>query len=219
MLLPNMTYTELRNEFDGDYEESVKPRLLHILEDNRYRRFCLKLQSDQFHAFKPIELTSKKGNHCTIYLSTYGKSDFRITQSVHSQTLMKIQGTRGVNYMTRADTTNGVYHCIFSHHLFERYAERRWGRKDANIKDVMVDVITQLNHILQKPINDARYPNGFFCLSTLGVFLGESVPEDKFVIYKTFVSFDLLHSSQNDICDELTPLLEWMDKEMPNDIL
>lgn len=219
MLLPNMTYKELRNEFDRDYEESVEPRLFRILEDNRYRRFCLKLRANQFHAFNPIEFKSKRNNHCVIYLSTQGKADFRVSKGLHSQTLMIIQGKRGANYMTRSDTTNGVVHCIFSHHLFERYAERKLGRADANIKDVILDVITQLNHVLQKPINDERYPNGFFSISSFGVFLGESIPDDNFVIFKTFISFELLHSNQNEICDELTPLLEWIDKEMPFDIL
>lgn len=219
MLLPNMTYNELRNEFDRDYTESVEPRLFHIHEDNKYRRFCLKLRANQFHAFKPIEFTSKGNNQCVIYLSTQGKTDFRASQGLHSQTLMKIQGERGANYMTRADTTKGVVYCIFSHHLFERYAERKLGRTDTNIKNVILDVISQLNHILQKPINDDRYPNGFFSISSLGVFLGEYITDENFVVYKTFVSFELLHSSQNEICDELSPLLEWMDKEMPCDIL
>lgn len=218
MLLPNMTYSELSNEFDKDYEESVFPRIIRINNDNRYRRFCLKLDANEFHAFKPVEFTSKRKNQCIIYLSTHGKSDYRASKGLHSQTLMKVQGVHGANYMTRTDTTNDIHHCIFSHHLFERYAERKWGRKDANINDVMLDVFPQLNHVLQKPINDVRYPNGFFCISQFGVFLGEYIPDDKFVIYKTFVSFDLLRSDQNEIRDELTPLLEWMDKEMPNEV-
>lgn len=218
MLLPNMTYSELIKEFNRDYEESVLPRLYHINNDNKYRRFCLKLGSNQFHAFKPIEFKTKRNNQCVIYLSTHGKSDFRASNGLHSQLLMKIQGARGINYMTKSETINGVEHCIFSYHLFERYAERKWGRTDIDINKIILEVVPQLNHVASKELNDKRYPNGIFSLCPLGIFLGEYIQEDNFMIYKTFVSFDLLHSNQEDICQELTPLLEWLDKEMPNNI-
>lgn len=218
MLLPNMTYSELSREFDIDYNGSVLPRLYNIHNDKKYRRFCLKLRSDQFHAFKPVEFTSKRDNQCVIYLSTHGKADFHARGGLHSQTLMKIQCAHGINYMTRAETINGAEHCIFSYHLFERYAERKWGATDVDINKVILDVIPQLNHVAYKELNDIRYPNGIFCLCPLGIFLGEYIEEDNFRIYKTFVSFDLLHSNQEDICKELTPLLEWMDKEMPNEV-
>lgn len=178
MLLPNMTYSELGKEFNRDYEDSVLPHLKHIHDDNKYRRFCLKLRSDQFHAFKPVEFTSKRGNQCVIYLSTHGKADFRASGGLHSQTLMKIQGARGINYMTKTETIKGVEHCIFSYHLFERYAERKWGKTGVDINEVILDVIPQLNHVAYKELNDKRYPNGIFCLCPLGVFLGEYIEEE-----------------------------------------
>lgn len=218
MLLPNMSYSELSREFDLDYNDSVWPRIKRIVNNKIYRKVCLGLRSEECHAFKPIEFKSKSNNDIVIYITSYGKSDFK-RNGLHSQTLMKIQGNRASNYITRVDSTGGVLHCIFSHHLFERYAQRKLNDINADIKDVMTEVITQLNHVVQKPVNDDRYPNGFFAISTFGVFLGEYISDERFVIYKTYVSFEQLHSSQDKLHDSLQPLLEWMDKEMPNDIL
>ena len=78
MIVDSMTYEEIISEFKkdwGNYFPNVLPRFMN---DSKYRRYMLKEAKDNVPVFfKPIELTSKRGNKYILQINSKGRSDYK----------------------------------------------------------------------------------------------------------------------------------------------
>ena len=78
MIVDSMTYEEIVAEFKHDWRNYFPFVLSNFLDDNRYRRYMLKEAKDNVPVyFKPIELTSKRGNKYILQINSKGRTDYK----------------------------------------------------------------------------------------------------------------------------------------------
>jgi len=167
----------------------------------KYRRLIIKSSRFPLY-FKPVEYTSKRGNDYLIFFQANTKKDYdgRILFAV-----ICVHNTKeGLNVMmfVKPPQRNIV---IYSPHLFSRYRTRFLKEDSLSSLDVIkrffkINATTVVNHVGNDEIVGT---------CNEGVLLGKFIDGGKVVIYKTFVSFDMLFENQSEYREDY---LEWLLK-------
>lgn len=185
--------TETMTDFEI-YEEVRKEHGLIISYVDRiapkYRRPILKSNKFPIY-FNPIEYETKKGNKYLIFIEARCKKDC----NSFLYTIICIYNKSGLNaVMLNSNNTIASNITIYSPHFFSRYRTRF-------LKDEKISTLDVIKRYFK--INPTAYPsdvedsNSLALTCNEGVLFGK-ISDRNVVVVKTYVSFDMLYSSQND---------------------
>ena len=216
MIVDSMSYEEVVAEFEYDWEHYFPYVIPKQLDDNKYRRFILKQTRDIPVYFKPIKLTSKRGNQYILQINSKGKSDF------------KKYGLLFILYMY-FHRPEGIYVVLFCSescnsferktynfyipHLFDRYRERELKDIHKPKLETIIDFFQNNSTTNPAPIDNNKYKNSVFCAVTNGVMLGSRY-NNYIYEHRTFITFDMLKGDQIETSENLTSVLKaYIEKE------
>ena len=199
MIVDSMSYEEIVAEFKKDWHSYFPNVLPQIMEDKKYRRYMLKQTKDNVRVyFKPIELTSKRGNKYILQLSSKGKSDYKKSGLLFILYMYyhRPEGIYVVMLTSKGSRTleEDLYN-VYTPHLFDRYRER--DLKDIH-KPKMQTIIDFFQHNATGEfltVDNVKYPNSIFVTVPTGVLLGSIYNEQIFEL-RTYVSFEMLKGNQ-----------------------
>lgn len=215
MVVESMNYEEIVAEYNKDWYSEIAEKVACIISNNnqKYRRYIMQnLRSEQHFYFKPIFLTSKRGNNYVLHISTRGWADYK-KNNVLFLIYMYYKQKDGIHVVMpnwRRDSYAFDGFIFYTSHLFDRYREREM--KDVYIPkmDAVIECMKWNCTTRHKETFNEKYPNSIFIASPYGVMLG-TLLDDGNKIMKTYLSFDMLRGQQNDDKDELKEIvLEYM---------
>lgn len=155
--------------------------------EKKYWRVIVKKPNASF-VFKPIEYTSLRKNKYIIMLNSAGKKDLRLHGVLYNAFLIYRKKESIYVVLSKLGTPCS----ILTSHLFDRYRERFF--KDMTIPKM--EVIKSYIYNNYMFYSDIGPDNVVYGTVNDGINLGESYPKDNYVVYKTFVSRELLFSDQ-----------------------
>lgn len=207
MVVESMNHKEIIAEYDKDWKSEMELKVENILvnTNNTYRRYIMKnLRNEQFFFFKPIFLTSSRGNKYVLQISTRGWADFKKNNLLFCIYMyyMRNDGIHVVmpNWKSNSCSFDGFV--FYTSHLFDRYREREM--KDVNIPkmNAIIECIKLNACFRHKEIVSNKYHNSIFIVSPCGVMLG-TLLEDGNKIMKTYLTFEMLKDQQIDDKNEM----------------
>lgn len=187
MITETMSDTEIHIEAKADryelhnYMERIIQRYRHtIITSHRFPIY-----------FPPITYTSDRKNKYLIFFEARCKKDW----SNLLYTIVCLYDNNGIYAMTFSESFDKLY--LYPPHFFSRYRTRFL--KDENIPTL--DVIKRFFKINPTTQMEDGDNNEIYGTCNEGAVFGKR--EDNRIIYKTFVSFDMLFESQDNIKTEL----------------
>lgn len=216
MIVDSMTYEEVVAEFRYDWKNYLTDIIQRHIEDNKYRRFVLKQTKDNIPVnFKPITLTSKRGNKYILQINSKGRSDFKKNGPLYSLYMYyhRPEGIYAVllcSIGSRSFETE-IYN-IYIPHFFDRYRERE-------LKDIHKPKLETIINFFQKNstgqysnIDNPKYKDSIFYTVATGVMLG-SIYNDSINELRTYITFEMLRGNQIDTNVDLsTRISEYIEK-------
>ena len=156
----------------------------------KYRRPIIKSSKFPMY-FTPIEFVSRKNNRYLIFFEARNKKDWERGILYTIICLYEKQG--GTNVMMFSTVSKGIH--IYSPHFFSRYRSRFL--KDDSISPL--DVIKRFFKINPTAtISVVEDSDEFYGTCNEGAAFGK-ITADNVIVLKTFVSFEMLHDSQEHI--------------------
>lgn len=181
-------YQEGRSEYETilNYIDRIAPK---------YRRPIIKSSKFPMY-FKPVEYKSVKGNLYIIFFEARTKKDYDGRLLFTIICVYNKNGGLNVMMYNRPPQRNIM---IYSPHLFSRYRTRFL--KDESLSSI--DVIKRFFQI--NPTSRGMQTRGdeIACSCNEGVLFGKRIDDGKIIIFKTFVSFDMLFESQDEYKEEI----------------
>lgn len=215
MIVESMTYEEIIAEYNKDWFSELGDKVLHIMSDNKYRRYIIKNLREEKHVyFKPIFITSRRGNNYILHISTKGLADFKKNDLMFILYMYYRQkdGIHVAMANRRTSFYSETQFTFYTSHLFDRYREREL--KDIHISkmDTIIECMKWNCTLYHKSVDCEKYPDSIFSVSPFGVLLGTNLG-NRNVLMRTYLPFDLLKGNQNNDKEELRDLvLQYMDK-------
>lgn len=214
MIVESMTYNDIIAEYNKDWYSELEDKVNRITTDNKYRRYIIKNLKDEKHVyFKPIFLTSKRGNKYVLHISTKGLSDFKKYGIMYllymyyrkSDGIHVAMSNRQLLNQTKADFM------FYTPHLFDRYREREMKNIHIPKMDAIIECMKWNCTLYHKYVDCEKYPNSMFSVSPYGVILGTDLCDGNKLL-KTYLPFSMLKGNQNYDKDDLRhSVLEYMD--------
>ena len=174
-------YQEGRSEYETiiGYINRIAPK---------YRRPIIKSSKFPMY-FNPVEYKSPKGNKYILFFEARTKKDYdgRLLFTI----ICVYNKNEGLNVMmyNKPPQSNIM---IYSPHLFSRYRTRFI--KDDSLSSI--DVIKRFFQINPTSRGMQIKDDEIACTCNEGVLFGKLIEAGKIIIFKTFVSFDMLFDSQ-----------------------
>ena len=190
MITETMSDEEIHKEVQRDRYE-VHNYMEKIV--SRYRHTIVTTPQCQFPLyFPPVTFTSHRENKYLVFFEIRDKKNWLENLLC---TIVSLYDNNGIYAITFSVAFDKLY--LYSPHFFSRYRTRFL--KDENIKPI--DVVKRFFKI--NPTTQFRTGEGdeFYGTCNEGAVFGKK--EGNRFIFKTFVSFDMLFESQNDIKTEL----------------
>ena len=164
--------------------------------------------------FKPIELTSKRGNKYILQINSKGKSDYKKKGLLYI-IYMYYHRPEGIYVVMLGSngswTTKDDFYNIYTPHFFDRYREREL--KDIH-KPKLQTIIDFFAHNATGnfiEVNNEKYKDSIFYTVPTGVMLG-SIYNDYIFELRTYITFDMLKGNQVDDNEILAARVkEYMD--------
>lgn len=201
MILPNFTKKEIVSQLNRDSTD-LRLEFSKIAADNRYKRWLMKNgKKDDNYFFKEKNL-SLNGNNYIILPMSKGYNDYKKKGLI---------GTVGLVYRSK----NGFEVCMpvegsyvfFTSHYFDRYRERQLKNTQVSKLDTIAKALRYNSTSCCKDNPSEKYPNSIFATSEEGVSLG-IIDNDGFVVYKTYLPFEMLKTNQTDDKAKLMGVLQ-----------
>jgi len=185
MITETMTDIEIYQEVMAEYSDIVS-YMDKIIP--RYRRPIIKSSKFPLY-FEPVEYLSRRGNKYLIFFHAKTKKDYggRIIFAV----ICIYNTSEGLNVMLYNEPSVRKI-MIYSPHLFSRYRTRFL--KDESLSTL--DVIKRFFRMNATTVFDFTKGDEFAGTCNEGVVFGKLINEGKVIIYKTYVSFDMLFDNQ-----------------------
>lgn len=216
MIVDSMTYEEVVAEFKNDWRNYLPDVLPHIMNDNKYRRYMLKQAKDNVPVFfKPVEITSKRGNKYILQVNSKGKSDFK-KNGLLFIIYMYYHRPEGIYVvMLGSDgswTVSDDFYNIYTPHFFDRYRERELKDIHKPKLQTIIDFFTHNATGRYINVDNEKYKDSIFYTVPTGVMLG-SIYKDNIFELRTYITFDMLKGNQVDDSEILAARVkEYMDK-------
>lgn len=215
MIVDSMTYEEVVAEFKKDWRNYFPNMLQKCFNDNRYRRYMLKEAKDNEPVFfKPIELTSPRGNKYILQINSKGRSDFKKSGFLYIIYMYyhRPEGIYAVLLVSNGSwTASDDGYNIYTPHFFDRYREREL--KDIH-KPKLQTIIDFFKHNATGRyinVDNDKYKNSIFYTVPTGVMLG-SLYNDYIYELRTYITFEMLRGKQVDNSEILAARVkEYMD--------
>ena len=215
MVVESMDYKEIIQEYKKDFKEDLVYKITKYLDEGKYKRFILQnVKSETHYYFKPIFLTSKRGNKYVLHISTRGWKDFK-KNGLLFILYMCYKRKDGIhvvmpNRSMSLNLNNGFM--FYTSHLFDRYREREM--KDIHIPkmDAIIECMKWNCTLRFENVENEKHPNSVFASSPYGVILGTDLCDGNKLL-KTYLSFEMLKGNQHSKKDELREgILEYMKR-------
>ena len=155
--------------------------------------------------FKPIELTSKRGNKYILQINSKGKSDFK-KKDLLFITYMYYHRPEGIYAVMVA--SQGVassaddFYNIYTPHFFDRYRERELKNIHMPKMEAIIDFFTHNATSKHVEVESEKYKDSLFYTVPTGVMLGNKY-NDYICEIKTYITFDMLRGNQVDNSEKL----------------
>ena len=247
MIVKGMNYEEIRRECIQD-EEEVSPRAFKIIENNKEikkfikeRSKCCLLNKPKSYSFKHFTLTSKN-NNTVLILPSYDVSMKSLYLTVY--VLYNFgSGIYAAHVSHNRSNFNRKSIQLFTPHYIDRFRER--SLKDINISKF--DVLREITKAFAELGSDnsvmgmkfegsnipkdlletlkSKYPGNHVILPVKdrGISICEAnlnIDHD-IIIYKTFLSLDILKSNQKEDLDSMVGITKawnlWLDSKKKED--
>lgn len=210
-----MNHKEIIAEYNKDWFSELRDKVEQTLSNNKYRKYIIKnLKNKKHFYFKPIFITSKRGNKYILQIATKGLKDFKkngLMFLLYMYYRLK-DGIHVVMAYKRTPFCFNSYFTFYTSHLFNRYREREL--KDTHISKMatIIECMKWNNTLIHKDIDSEKYPNSIFCVSPFGVILGIDLGNENRLL-KTYLPFKMLKGNQNRDKEKLRNfVLEYIDK-------
>lgn len=201
MIVDSMTYEEIISEFKKDWRNYFPNVLPGFMNNNKYRRYMLKEAKDNVPVFfKPIELTSNRGNKYILQINSKGRSDYKRSGLLFI-VYMYYHRPEGIYVVMLGSngswTVNDDFYNVYTPHFFDRYREREL--KDIH-KPKLQTIIDFFKHNATGryiTVDNDKYKNSIFYTVPTGVMLGSIYNEYIFEL-RTYITFTMLKDEQID---------------------
>lgn len=201
MIVDSMTYEEIISEFKKDWENYFPNVLPRFMNDSKYRRYMLKEAKDNVPVFfKPIELTSNRGNKYILQINSKGRSDYK-RGGLMFLLLMYYHRPEGIYAVMRCpqsswDLKEASYN-IYIPHLFDRYRERELQDIHKPKMQTIIEFFKNNGVGRYIDVTNDKYDDNIFFTITNGVLLGGKL-DDGNTLLRTYITFDMLRGEQID---------------------
>lgn len=197
-----MSATEVRAEITADLIDVNSRTRIY---EKEFRRVVLKTSRFPVY-FKPVAFTTKRKNR---WLALYEAKNKKNANDIPVVYVCILDSKSGLNAFMLSVKNGGFAIVMYPSHFFQRYRERFL---EGNTSLKSLDVITSFFRYNPAFTFDKQgeIMNGS-CLH--GVCLGEEL-EENFIIFKTFVTYDMLKGDQVLTYEQLFNLLSETEKEV-----
>lgn len=215
MIVDSMTYEEVVAEFKKEWRNYFPSILNRYIEDNKYRRYMLKAKDNELVFFKPIELTSPRGNKYILQINSKGRSDYKKYGLLYT-VYMYYHRPEGIYVAMLGSigswTTKDDFYNIYTPHFFDRYRERELKDIHKPKLQTIIDFFTHNATGQYINVDNDKYKNSIFYTVPTGVMLG-SIYNDYIFELRTYITFDMLRDEQVDNSEILAARVkEYMDE-------
>lgn len=217
MIVDSMTYKEIIAEFNKDWKDYFPSILERKIDDNRYRRYMLKEAKDNVPVFfKPIELTSKRGNKYILQVNSKGRSDYK-RYGLLFLLYMYYHRSEGIYAVMRCShsswNVNDACYNFYIPHLFDRYRERELNDIHKPKMQTIIEFFKNNGTGKYIDMPNDKYADNIFYTTANGVLLGSKLDGGN-TLLRTYITFDMLKGNQIDDNEKLiASVKEYIESE------
>ena len=217
MIVDSMSYEEVVAEFRKDWKNYFPNIIPKHLDDNKYRRYMLKQVKDDVPVFfKPIYITSDRGNKYILQINSKGRSDYKRNGLLFSL-YMYYHRPEGIYVVLLCSNSSWDYKDesfnIYIPHFFDRYRERELKDIHKPKMETIIDFFKNNATGQYNKVDSDKYKDSIFYTVPTGVMLG-SIYTDTIFELRTYITFDMLKGNQIDRNDTLSASVkEYMENE------
>lgn len=217
MIVDTMSYEEIVAEFKKDWETYFPSVIERHLNDNKYRRYMLKQAKDDVPVFfKPIHLTSTRGNKYILHINSKGRTDYK-RKGFLFLVYMYFHRPNGIYAVLLCSNSSWNFdsntYNIYIPHFFDRYRERELQDVHKPKMETIIDFFQNNPTGKYTPVDSNKYKDSIFFTVPRGVMLG-STYSSTINELRTYITFDMLKGNQINTSEDLAAVIsEYMDKE------
>ena len=204
MIVDSMTYEEVVGAYIKENLE-VQKKCCSIIKENLsdYKRIIFSRSRPGPIFFRPVEIKSSAGNDYYMQAFSYNKASFK-KSGLRYYSFLHYYNKKGMTVVidTALNLVTNEFYAIFISHFFERYRERYLKDQSADIKDTVFSYFKANQGGTFTPVPSDKYKDSFYCAVNDGVALGSKI-NDKILLVKTFITYEMLRGEQIEIGDDL----------------
>ena len=207
MIVDSMGYEEIAAEFQSDYKSEIEPKLFVTFGmEAKYRRYLMKeAKNDELIFFKPIKLTSKKGNNYIIQYYCEGWAGYKRNNLIYFIYLY-YHRPDGLYAVLHAEARDATRFMVYTPHFFDRYRERCMGDGTVPKLQVIQQCFRYNHNFAVTLIDSEKYKDNVLSTLKEGIGLGNYITP-LIIEFRTFVSLEMMKEDQIEIMKEYHPVM------------